>query len=293
VTPRAEELRGAEGRRRVEEDRAELFPVRAMLGILDRDGAVVEEGSPVPQGWHWFYFRTPVRASRTGPDGHERRGDFLPAVDLPLRMWAGGELHFPGEVRIGERIRRESTIRSAVEKTGKSGSLVFVTVDHRVFAGDRLAVQEEQIIVYRDRSPASPEGKGAEAAPLGAPAPPLPEPDWSEPFTPDEATLFRFSALTYNGHRIHYDHPYTTGVEGYPGLVVHAPLTALLLLDAAGRHAEGQRVASFSYRAKSPLHLGEPLLLQGDRLEGGVLRVRAATPTGRIIMEATAGVDGA
>jgi 3-methylfumaryl-CoA hydratase len=270
------------GPERTDRDRIHPFPVRALRGLLDRDPAPVADGSLLPRGWHWLYFLTPVRASRTGPDGHEMRGDFLPAIDLPNRMWASGSLRFLEPIRVGDEVTRISRVRSVEEKTGRTGPLVFVTVEHRVLAGERTAVEEEQVLVYRERTPAA-------APPVSGPgaSPPLPAATWSEPFTADAVTLFRFSALTYNGHRIHYDHPYTTGVEGYPGLVVHGPLLALLLLDAAGRWAGEEAAAapgSFRYRARNPLFAGETALLQGVR-RGDALNVWAATPAGRLLME--------
>lgn len=288
--PQAPGAGSSGGPQRIDQDRIHPFPTRAMLALLDRDPSVVSDGFPLPRGWHWLHFLTPVRASRTGPDGHEMRGDFLPPIDLPNRMWASGSLRFHQPIRVGDEVTRVSRIRSVEEKTGRTGPLVFVTVGHRVLVGERTAVEEEQVLVYRERthpasSPAAPPVSGPGARP------PLPEATWSEHFTADAVTLFRFSALTYNGHRIHYDHPYTTGVEGYPGLVVHGPLVALLLLDAGGRWgvAGAQMAASspalFRYRARNPLFAGEQALLQGAP-HGEGMALWAVTPGGRLIMEA-------
>lgn len=268
---------------RTQHDRIHPFPTQAMLGLLDRDPGAIVEGALLPPGWHWLHFPTPVRASRTGPDGHEMRGDFLPPIDLPNRMWASGTLRFHGPIRIGDEVTRISRVRSVEEKKGRTGPLVFVTVEHRVLVGDGTAVEEDQVLVYRERTPTAPPVTGGAGA-----APPLPEATWSEPFTADPVTLFRFSALTYNGHRIHYDHPYTTAVEGYPGLVVHGPLVALLLLDAGGRwsaEAGRQGASTFHYRARNPLFAGEQLLIQGAP-QGDGMALWAATPGGRLVMEA-------
>lgn len=270
------------------------WPAQAMQGLLDRDPAGIREGDPLPLGWHWLYFRQPVRASRLGPDGHERRGAFMPDVGLPRRMWAGGELRALSPVRIGEPAELRSEIREVKEKRGKSGRLVFVTVGHAVHQGGRACVEEEQVIVYREaRQPRDVRGH-AQSIPRPDPQPAdhaaNPAADWTRTFTPTPVTLFQFSALTYNGHRIHYDHPYATESEGYPGLLVHGPLTALLLLDAARRHG-GAPPTSFRYRALAPLFADEPITLVGRPESGrpgrggpGSTVVEALGPSGTIAM---------
>lgn len=290
------------GRERIQEDVLSLSSARALAATLDRDPDALMAGDPLPAGWHWIYFPPLTRRSELGGDGIETRGAFLPPVPLPRRMWAGGRLRFPGVVRLGDSVRRVSTIQSIRPKEGRTGPLVFVTVRHRISSSAGVAIDEEQDLVYRAES-----GSGApspvvapEGGPAGAPArdraadsgrseegssPKAASSDWSEPFTADEVTLFRFSALTFNGHRIHYDHPYVTGVEGYPGLVVHGPLLALLLLDAAVRHME-RTPALFSYRARAPLYCGERFLLQG---RGPSLA--AVHPTRGVAMEAEARLE--
>ena len=224
-----------------------------MQALLDRDPNGLREGDPLPLGWHWFYFKRPLRASSLGADGHEHRGAFMPEVDLPRRMWAGGMLRSRGPLVIGERAELRSVVTSVEEKRGKSGRLVFVTVGQTVLQGGRACVEEEQVIVYR----------GAEVRPARAPAPGTArDAAWSETFLPTAVTLFRFSALTHNAHRIHFDHRYATVVEGYPDLLVHGPLTALLLLDAAGRHGPAP-VTRFRYRAQAPLFVDRPITLLG------------------------------
>ena len=242
------------------------WPAQAMQALLNRDPDGIREGDPLPLGWHWLYFRQPLRASHLGPDGHERRGAFMPDVDLPRRMWAGGELRALSPVRIGEPAELRSEISKVQEKRGKSGRLVFVTVGHTVHQGGRARVEEEQVIVYREaRQRQDVRGHAQSIQPPGAQPPDhatKPAASWTRTFTPTTVTLFQFSALTYNGHRIHYDLPYATESEGYPGLLVHGPLTALLLLDAAHRHSAAPP-SIFRYRALAPLFADEPITLLG------------------------------
>lgn len=239
--------------------RAEVLsrgPAGIMQALLERDPDGLREGDPLPLGWHWFYFKQPIRASDLGVDGHERRGDFMPEVDLPRRMWAGGTLRSLAPVRIGERAELRSRVTGVEEKRGKSGRLVFVTVGQTVLQGGHACVEEKQVIVYRGGDPRT--------AAVCAPAPDPGDAAWRETFLPTSVTLFRYSALTDNAHRIHYDHPYATEAEGYPDLLVHGPLTALLLLDAAGRNGPGP-VTRFRYRALAPLFVGRRILLVGRR----------------------------
>ena len=287
----------AEGERRtrVHTDILAPGPAQAMLGLLDRDPRAISEGDPLPLGWHWLYFRQPCRASRLARDGHEVRGNFMPDVDLPRRMWAGGMLLSPRPVALGEAAELRSEILSVTEKRGRSGRLVFVTVGHTVLQGSRPCVEEEQVIVYRE--PASPSaatssGTGGDGA-AGRESGGRPEsaPEWSETFLPTTVTLFQFSALTHNGHRIHYDHPYATRREGYPGLLVHGPLTALLLLDAAQRH-NPHPVRQFRYRALAPLFVDQPIALAGQAASAGAdgsgpqpeRIVEAFAPSGAVAM---------
>lgn len=305
----------AEGEKRTRARTDILAPglAQAMLGLLDRDPQSISDGDPLPLGWHWLYFRQPSRASRLARDGHEVRGDFMPDVDLPRRMWAGGMLRSLRPVALGEGAELRSEILSVTDKRGKSGRLVFVTVGHTVLQGDRQCVEEEQVIVYRESAPrpsaaparpqaaremvAAPGQGGGTAAAAdadevasgnGGDADPTPE--WTETFLPTTVTLFQFSALTYNGHRIHYDHPYVTEQEGYPGLLVHGPLTALLLLDAVQRHSP-RAVREFRYRALAPLFVDQPIALAGQAARAdadGDLQqervVEALAPSGTVAM---------
>ena len=197
------------------------FPADALAATLDRDESY-PEGAALPDLWHWLYFLPLHKLSESGRDGHAARGGFLPPVPLPRRMWAGSRFRFHAPLRVGVQALRRSTILKVEEKQGRSGPLCFVTVGHELIDGDTLCIAEEHDIVYRE-----------DPAP-GAPAPaPQPAPEGSafhRVISPDPVLLFRYSALTFNGHRIHYDQPYATGVEGYPGLVVHGPLLATLLM---------------------------------------------------------------
>jgi hydroxyacyl-ACP dehydratase HTD2-like protein with hotdog domain len=232
------------------------------------EGLAATLSIPVPQAalpplWHWMLFQDWKPAEGLGPDGHPRRGGFLPPVHhLERRMWAGGRVTFTGELRSGDAVRRTSTILKIDQKTGGSGELVFVTVGHSLEGPRGPVLEEEQDIVYR--------GAGGAALRAASPAADWPDATRRE-LLPDAVQLFRYSALTGNGHRIHYDFPYVTGVEGYPGLVVHGPLQATWLaqhaLDIAGA---GARLARFSYRGQRPAIGGNALTLLGRRAESGI-----------------------
>lgn len=285
------------GRIRVATDTLSPWPCRAMLGLLGRDPDGLAEGDPLPLGWHWLYFREPVPASAIASDGHEKRGGFMPRVDLPRRMWAGGTLRSCRPVRIGARAELRSRVRGVKEKMGKSGRLVFVTVGNTVSQNGRRCVEEEQVIVYRgvergrvaDPGRTAAPGQAAEPEPTATEAPP---PDtgqggqrryaaWTETFLPTPVTLFQFSALTWNAHRIHYDRAWVTEQEGYPDLLVHGPLTALLLLDAAQRHSD-EPVTRLRYRALSPLYVNRPITLLQRPEQASI--VEALGPDGAIAM---------
>lgn len=248
------------GRAETREDRIDRRLVEGLAATLSRS---VPEGD-LPPLWHWMLFQDWKPADGLGPDGHPKRGGFLPPVHhLERRMWAGGRVTFQGGLRSGDAVRRTSTIQSIESKTGGSGELVFVTVRH-VLEGPRGPVlEEEQDIVYRGAGGAA--VKAASAAPHWDDA-------TSSVVMPDAVLLFRYSALTGNGHRIHYDHPYVTQVEGYPGLVVHGPLQATWLAQhALDMSAPGARLAGFRYRGQRPAIGGNPLTLLGRRAEGRIL----------------------
>ncbi|MCU0984995.1 MAG: MaoC family dehydratase N-terminal domain-containing protein [Acetobacteraceae bacterium] len=268
------------GRTETAEDVVDAGRMAALAATLDRPLADCAPDGALPPLWHWTHFQVWVPASRIGPDGHPLRGGFLPPVhDLPRRMFAGGRLAFPGLLMPGELMRRTSTITKIAEKTGSTGRLVFVTVRHEIEGPRGLAITEEHDIVYR----------GLEGAAVKAASPPSPPPEggFSRSVTPDPVLLFRYSALTANGHRIHYDRSYVTGVEGYPGLIVHGPLQATLLADLALRNFPGRRIASFSFRGVRPLFDLAPFTLHGAGTEARVtLETRDAE--GHVCMQAEA-----
>ncbi len=245
--------------------------LRATLDCPDVRG----DGEAAPQGIHWLLApeRAPMRA--LGPDGHPARGDFLPPVALPRRMWAASDIRFLGRIEAGAAVHLRSEVTAIAPKSGASGDLVFVDVDHRVTADGVEVVRERQTIVYREPGPAR-AGPADDAGPG----------DFERRCRPDSVMLFRYSALTFNGHRIHYDQPYATAVEGYPGLVVHGPLVASLLLDLCARQFGDNRLARFAFRAVSPGFAGEELRLSGRTVADGIDLVAASA--GRITMRATA-----
>ncbi|MCB2047031.1 MAG: MaoC family dehydratase N-terminal domain-containing protein [Novosphingobium sp.] len=231
--------------------------LRAALG----DPAPLQAGDAMPLLHHWLYFWNVVPPAGLGEDGHPAKGGFLPPVPLPRRMWAGGRVEFVKPIRLGERVNKVSKILDVQEKTGKTGRLVFVTVEHRLSGENGLAIVEEQDLVYRE--PAAP---GSIMAPTGDG--PAPEAPWCESINPDTVLLFRYSALTMNGHRIHYDLPYAMDEEAYHALVVHGPLQASLLIDLAARKL-GKPIAKFSFRGQQPAFAGAPLHVCGEASEDG------------------------
>lgn len=264
---------------RTETGRDVLTPglVQGLLATLDRDAPYPEPGTEAPQGIHWLLAQPRAPMSRIGPDGHPERGDFLPPVALPRRMWAASRVDFLAPLRVGDEIERTSTVAAVTEKEGRSGPLVFVEVDHVTRAGPAPAVAERQTIVYRQAG-------GKPAPPRGAPGGDW---DWRREVTPDPVLLFRYSALTFNAHRIHYDLDFATRTEGYPGLIVHGPLMATLLLDLAARNLGDNALAGFQFRGVSPAFSGSPLVLLGRR-EGAEVVLAAECGDGRPVMTASA-----
>jgi 3-methylfumaryl-CoA hydratase len=251
------------------------WPAAALTAALGRDDPPAS-GDPLPPFWHQLYARPVVAAAKTGPDGHERLGEFLPAVSNARRMWAGGRLTIDKPLRVGDRLTRTSTIRSIAPKQGRRGPLVFVTVEHRYKTEGGLALVEEQDIVYR---------QGGALA--GAPRHREQHGRWQRSWATDPVLLFRYSALTYNGHRIHYDTDYARTVEGYPGLVVHGPMLATLMLDLVRRHLPDRRVAAFAFRAISPLIVGQEVTVHGEP-EGDRVQLWVTGPDLVLAMEGQA-----
>ena len=256
------------GRSEKAEDLITPHVVRGMHAILDHEVAVAE-GDELPPAWHWMFTLPAVRQSQLGADGHPKRGGFLPPIELPRRMWAGSDVEFHAPLRVGDRIERVSRIESVTAKTGSTGALVFLVVRHEISSSSGGLTVDLQRIVFRDapKSDAAGEARaGAGAAPARAEAPPGVS-EFSLALQPDPVMLFRFSALTFNGHRIHYDLPYATEVEGYAGLVVHGPLIALVMLDALQRHRPGARVKKFAFTPRRPITT-PTIMTAGGRREG-------------------------
>lgn len=259
-----------------------ITPVPATLhaATLDRDDPPYKPGDALPPGWHRLYFLTAVRPGELGEDGHTARGRFMPPVPLPRRMFAGAKLVFHRPIRIGDEVSRTSEIVSLEGKQGRTGDLVFVTVTQRYSVGRELALEESQDIVYRSASRGAEGGGAAETV---EPAP------WQREVHPDSVMLFRYSALIFNGHRIHYDYPYVTEVEGYPGLIVHGPLIATLLLDLVRRERPGAVVTGFSFRARRPLFSPDPFTVRGwPAADGRSVRLAAVNHEGAAAMTAEA-----
>ena len=221
-------------------DAIDIGHVRKMALSLDTPAPA--QGDELPLLWQWGLFINGLAYDQLGPDGHPKRGGFLPPADNRNRMWAGGRLEFIQPLRVGIAANRISSITAIKEKDGRTGKLLFVTIQHEYFQGGALCISEEQDVVYREPSP--PKLSGSE---------PAPAPQWSETINPTSTMLFRYSAVTFNGHRIHYDEPYATQVEGYPGLVVHGPMIATLMCRAFRNANPGKVVRSFSYRGLRPL----------------------------------------
>lgn len=257
--------------------------VEALARTLDLE-TVPGGGSVVPPGWHWLFFNPFVRRSELGPDGHPRRGGFLPDIKLPRRMWAGGRLLYRKPLPVGEEAVRESEIVKVAAKSGRGGDLVFVTVRHLIKHEGTVAIEEEQDIVYRE----APAPDAAEPRP--APAPEGAE--CSEAVIPDPTLLFRYSALTSNGHRIHYDQFYVRNEEGYRDLIVHGPLIATLLQGLAARCRPDGRLSRFEFRATAPLFADRAFHIEATRaLNASALSLWARGPEGELAMKAEAEFD--
>ncbi|KAA2212369.1 FAS1-like dehydratase domain-containing protein [Teichococcus oryzae] len=270
------------GRQEQQHDVVVPGPLDRLAATLDRDDPPFAAGDAAPPLAHWILFLPQARHSSLGPDGHPARGGFLPPVHhLPRRMWAGGRLRFHAPLRVGMALTRTSTIAEVTRREGASGELIFVTVRHelREDGQDAVLLTEEHDIVYRSAD--TPAVKSAPAAP--------PPGDWQRQIVPDAVMLFRYSALTFNGHRIHYDRDYVTREEGYPGLIVHGPLTATLLLDLVRRQLPQATVTAFSFRALSPLFDGAPVTLHGTAPDAeGRITLWATNPSGGLAMRGEA-----
>ena len=262
-------------------DRVTQEAARSLHDLLDRPGAAPTARDRLPLLWHWLAFTPQARQSELGPDGHPHTGEFLPPTAGRRRMYAGGHVSVTGDVHIDERLQRTSAVTDVREKQGKSGPLLFVTVDNEI-AAPGGAILDRNDIVYREPEP--------QASPVAS-VHSLNDADWTWGRTVpiDPVLLFRISALTYNAHRIHYDREYAKTVEGYPGLVVHGPLQAILLADLADRTFPQRPVTSFAFRSTAPAFDDSPLEIRGRRnTETGDLELAVFTRTGERTMSAQA-----
>ncbi len=271
------------GRSETRSDLIGATPALALNATLDHPDTAFAPGTPLLPLWHWLYFLPLHRQSEIGADGHAKRGGFLPPVPLPRRMWAGSQFEFRAPVRVGDVVERTSTIADVSSKEGRTGKLVFVKVRHEVRCNGAAdpAIIEFHDIVYREaRRPDDVEPPPQRAA-IGA--------AWQREIVPDDVLLFRYSALTFNGHRIHYDRKYVTEVEGYPGLIVHGPLIATLLMDLVRRNAPEADVASFRFKAVRPTFDLQPFRVNGQLQDDGkTIRLWAQDHEGWLTMDATA-----
>jgi len=271
------------GRSEVRLDTIGATPATALNATLDHADAAFAMGATLPPLWHWLYFLPLHRQSEIGPDGHAKRGGFLPPVPLPRRMWAGSQFEFRAPVRIGDAVERTSTIADVSAKEGRTGQLVFVKVRHEVRCNSSAepAIVEFHDIVYRDAKRPGDVEPPPQRAEAGA--------AWQREIVPDDVLLFRYSALTFNGHRIHYDRKYVTEVEGYPGLIVHGPLIATLLMDLVRRNLPEADVAAFRFKAVRPTFDLHPFRVNGQLQEDGkTIRLWAEDHEGWLTMDAVA-----
>ena len=275
-----EKLKDWIGQRESDVDYVTIPAVHRLAATLDRDDPMPRAGDVLPTGWHSILFPRIVRQSQIGPDGHPQRGDFLPPVPLPRRMFAGKRIRFHAPLAVGDEVRRESTIQDVTLKQGRTGQMVFVTVKTDIVSPRGLAITEEQDIVYR--------GEPEPGAPAPAPQPAPGKAVWSHTVTPDPVLLFRYSALTFNGHRIHYDHPYVTQVEKYPNLVMNGGLTTLLVFELARANAKSA-LTFISSRNVRPLFVNRAISLCGEPSgDGKTAKLWAQDDTGALALDATA-----
>lgn len=270
-------------------------PALALAGMFDCEPPVTGPGDPIPPLWQWLYFLDRPAQRELGPDGHPAASQFMPPIPGRRRMYAGGRVSYQAPIRSGDRVTRRSELANWTVRTGRTGELLFVSVRHIFSRGREILATEEQDLVYRSGPATGPAARTVTAQPAPAqsataqPAPvqpAAPAASWHLRLMADPVLLFRFSALTYNSHRIHYDTGYATAVEGHPGLVVHGPLLALLCAELPRRHLPARRLSRFSFRARSPLYCGEELAVSGGlRGDGCTLRVSAPDGTEALTAE--------
>ena len=274
----ADELRAWIGREEIRDDVATAAPLRGLAATLDRE-TPFEAGDEVPPLWHWTYFLPSPTTSQLGVDGHPKKGGFLPPIALPRRMWAGSRIQFLRPLRVGDAISRRSTVVDIVTKDGRTGPLYFVKVRHEVQTAGATAILEEQDIVYRQ----PPSAAASTTTPAKAPVDAI----WRRRIEPSPVLLFRYSALTFNSHRIHFDRPYAEQEEGYRGLVVHGPLIATLLLDLVRREQPRAQIREYSFRAVRPLLDTARFWVCGAPQDDGTLHLWAEDSGGDVATDAT------
>lgn len=248
------------GRVQESSDVVTASPLACLSATLDRDDPGPQIGDELPPSGHWLFFLNPIQQSELDVNGHAKKGVFLPPVPLERRMWAGGRLKFISPLRIGDAITRTSEILDVRLKKGKTGHLVFVIVRHQIYGPDGLCIEEEHDIVYRGKPSEyiQPQTIEKKISPI-----------WQRTVNADSVMLFRYSALIFNGHRIHFDREYVTQEEGYPGLIVHGPLIASFLMDLCRQKAPGERLIYFDYRARGPIFDLGPFTINGCPLGRG------------------------
>jgi 3-methylfumaryl-CoA hydratase len=269
------------GKAETRSDEITPAPMAGLSATLDRDDPYPRTGDPLPPLWHWLYFLPCERQSELGDEGHAKTGGFMPSSPLPRRMWAGSRVDFRHPLKVGDTVRRESRILKVTEKEGRSGPLLFVVVGHEISNDRGIALTEEHDIVYRDHPRPGELGSVTQIAPTDC--------SWERTVEPDDALLFRYSALTFNAHRIHYDRRYATETEGYSGLVVHGPLLATFLVDLVRRHCHEAEISAFRFRALMPLFDGNTIGLRG-RVGGDrkTIALWASNESGELAVEAEA-----
>jgi len=273
------------GRTRRDEDEITLSAVQRLAATLDQDPTTFRRGSEMPESWYAILFAPIARESTLQPDGHLLTGDFLPPLHGTRRMFAGRRTRFITALKIGDTVTRLSTVTRAEPKSGRTGPFTLVTVMHEISGPSGLALTEEQDIVYRAAVEAGAVAAQKEAAPL------TDKPAWSTPIELDPVLVFRYSALTFNAHRIHYDLPYARDVEGYPALVMNGGLTALLLIETARPHLP-RPIAAYAARAMSPLFVGQRIAFNG-RLAGDAAALWASGPDGGLAYRVDVTLAGA
>lgn len=272
---------GWEGKSWEQQDTIDGGLVAGMIATLDRNDSPPKNGDLLPPCWHWMYFRDNTRQSQLGIDGHGARGGNMPAIPLPRRMWAGSNIKFLHSLRIGETALKRTLIKNITSKIGNSGHLIFVNLQHTILnSAEEKVIEEEQSLVYREAPKSSSDNKTNSTISSQA--------TWTRKINPDPVLLFRYSALTFNPHRIHYDRKYSNEEEGYPGLVVHGPLIATLMVDLCRRNCPDKVISEFSFRALAPLFDVAPMILGGEfHSEKQTVDVWAASKEGGLASQGT------